>query len=64
MILGKYSLNKLPQKEKSALSKKLENDEWASGYKIGEQMTNFIRHYLETKGSDIRIKNLNMNNPV
>ncbi len=30
----------------------------ALGYKIGEQMTNFIGHYLETKGSDVRIKKI------
>jgi len=30
----------------------------ASGYKIGEQMTNFIGHYLETKGSNTRIKKI------
>ena len=28
------------------------------GYKIGEQMTNFIGHYLETKGSNVRIKKI------
>ena len=31
----------------------------ALGHKIGEQMTNFIGHYLETKGSDVRIKMIN-----
>ena len=30
----------------------------ALGFKIGEQMTNFIGHYLETKGSNIRIKKI------
>ncbi|MGI0057917.1 MAG: hypothetical protein ACREAK_11180 [Nitrosarchaeum sp.] len=30
----------------------------ALGYKIGEQMTNFIGHYLETKGSAVRIKKI------
>jgi hypothetical protein len=30
----------------------------ALGYKIGEQMTNFIGHYLETKGSNVRIKKI------
>jgi hypothetical protein len=30
----------------------------ALGYKIGEQMTNFIGHYLETKGSNARIKKI------
>ena len=30
----------------------------ALGYKIGEQMTNFIGHYLETKGSSVRIKKI------
>ena len=32
--------------------------EGALGYKIGEQMTNFIGHYLETKGSNVRIKKI------
>ena len=31
----------------------------ALGRKIGEQMTNFIGHYLETKGSEVRIKMIN-----
>ena len=31
----------------------------ALGYKIAEQMTNFIGHYLETKGSTVRIKKIN-----
>jgi len=31
----------------------------ALGYKIGEQLTNFIGHYLETKGSNVRIKKIN-----
>ena len=30
----------------------------ALGYKIGEQMTNFVGHYLETKGSSVRIKKI------
>lgn len=30
----------------------------ALGYKIGEQMTNFIGHYLETKSSNVRIKKI------
>jgi hypothetical protein len=30
----------------------------ALGFKIGEQMTNFIGHYLETKGSNVRIKKI------
>ena len=30
----------------------------ALGYKIEEQMTNFIGHYLETKGSNVRIKKI------
>ncbi len=30
----------------------------ALGFKIGEQMTNFIGHYLETKGSKVRIKKI------
>ncbi|NND86506.1 MAG: hypothetical protein HKM23_04115 [Nitrosopumilus sp.] len=32
--------------------------EGALGYRIGEQMTNFIGHYLETKGSSVRIKKI------
>lgn len=32
--------------------------EGASGYKIGEQLTNFVGHYLETKGSNVRIKKI------
>ncbi len=28
------------------------------GYRIGEQLTNFIGHYLETKGSNVRIKKI------
>jgi hypothetical protein len=31
----------------------------ALGYKIGEQLTNFVGHYLETKGSNVRIKKIN-----
>ena len=30
----------------------------ALGYKIGEQMTNFVGHYLETKGRSVRIKKI------
>lgn len=30
----------------------------ALGYRIGEQLTNFIGHYLETKGSNVRIKQI------
>jgi len=30
----------------------------ALGHKIGEQMTNFIGHYLESKGSFVRIKKI------
>lgn len=33
--------------------------EGALGRKIGEQMTNFIGHYLEGKGSSVRIKQIN-----
>jgi hypothetical protein len=33
--------------------------EGALGYRIGEQMTNFVGHYLETKGSNVRIKKIN-----
>ena len=30
----------------------------ALGYRIGEQMTNFVGHYLESKGSNVRIKKI------
>ncbi|MGD8708135.1 MAG: hypothetical protein PVI88_05565 [Nitrosopumilaceae archaeon] len=30
----------------------------ALGFKIGEQLTNFIGHYLESKGSNVRIKKI------
>jgi hypothetical protein len=30
----------------------------ALGFKIAEQMTNFVGHYLETKGSAVRIKKI------
>ena len=30
----------------------------ALGYKIAEQMTNFVGHYLETKGSTVRIRKI------
>jgi len=33
--------------------------EGALGYKIGEQLTNFVGHYLENKGSKVRIKKIN-----
>ena len=33
--------------------------EGALGYRIGEQLTNFVGHYLETKGSNVRIKKIN-----
>ena len=32
--------------------------EGALGYRISEQLTNFIGHYLETKGSNVRIKKI------
>ena len=32
--------------------------EGALGYKIGEQLTNFVGHYLEGKGSNVRIKKI------
>jgi len=44
------------------LSNIIENSgmmEGALGYRIGEQMTNFVGHYLETKGSNVRIKKIN-----
>ena len=31
----------------------------ALGFRIAEQMKNFIGHYLETKGSNVRIKIIN-----
>ena len=33
--------------------------EGALGFRIGEQLTNFIGHYLESKGSNVRIKKIN-----
>ena len=30
----------------------------ALGYRIGEQLTNFVGHYLEGKGSNVRIKKI------
>jgi len=33
--------------------------EGALGYRIGEQLTNFVGHYLETKGSNVRIRKIN-----
>ena len=30
----------------------------ALGYRIGEQLTNFVGHYLESKGSNVRIKKI------
>ena len=30
----------------------------AQGYKIAEQIKNFLGHYLESHGSQVRIKNL------
>lgn len=32
--------------------------EGALGYRIGEQLTNFVGHYLEDKGSNVRIKKI------
>ncbi len=32
--------------------------EGALGHKIAEQLTNFVGHYLETKGSNVRIKKI------
>ena len=31
----------------------------ALGYKIGEQIKNFLGHFLESKGSQVRIKQIN-----
>ena len=42
----------------SVAGKKLGMMKGALGRKIGEQMTNFIGHYLE-KGSNVRIKMIN-----
>ena len=44
--------------EMAAIIEKSGMMEGALGYKIGEQMTNFIGHYLETKGSNVRIKKI------
>jgi hypothetical protein len=30
----------------------------ALGYRIGEQLTNFVGHYLESNGSNVRIKKI------
>ena len=30
----------------------------ALGYRIGEQLTNFLGHYLESSGSNVRIKKI------
>ena len=30
----------------------------ALGYRIGEQLTNFVGHYLENKGSNVRVKKI------
>lgn len=30
----------------------------ALGYRIGEQLTNFVGHYLEGKGSNVRIRKI------
>ena len=32
--------------------------EGAAGFKISEQITNFVGHYLEGKGSNVRIKKI------
>lgn len=32
--------------------------EGALGYRIGEQMTNFVGHYLESFGSQVRVKRI------
>jgi len=32
--------------------------EGAAGYRIGEQLTNFVGHYLDTRGSNVRIKKI------
>ena len=32
--------------------------EGALGYRIGEQLTNFVGHYLENKGSNVRVKKI------
>ena len=33
--------------------------EGALGFRIGEQVKNFLGHYLESKGSQVRIKQIN-----
>jgi len=32
--------------------------EGAAGHRIGEQLTNFVGHYLDTRGSNVRIKKI------
>jgi len=32
--------------------------EGSLGYRIGEQLTNFVGHYLESNGSNVRIKKI------
>ena len=34
--------------------------EGAAGFKISEQITNFVGHYLESKGSNVRIKKIDI----
>ncbi len=46
-------------KEMSDIIEKSGMMKGASGHKIGEQMTNFIGHYLEIKSSNVRIKMIN-----
>ena len=43
------------------MATKIENAgmmEGALGHRIGEQLTNFVGHYFETKGSNVRIKKI------
>lgn len=44
--------------EMAAIIEKSGMMEGALGYRIGEQITNFVGHYLETKGSNVRIKKI------
>ena len=56
--LGWTFFNIQLSQEMSEIIEKSGMMEGALGYKIGEQLTNFIGHYLETKGSNVRIKKI------
>ena len=44
--------------ELAAIIEKSGMMEGALGYRIGEQLANFVGHYLENKGSNVRIKKI------